>query len=48
MERKKNFQSVTQREFLLNYFGGTTEYGKNIKEWIKHLNLEDIKETLLE
>ncbi|OGY64720.1 MAG: hypothetical protein A3J53_02380 [Candidatus Harrisonbacteria bacterium RIFCSPHIGHO2_02_FULL_40_20] len=45
---KKNFQSVTQREFLLNYFGGTTEYGKNIKEWIKHLNLEDIKETLLE
>jgi len=32
---KKNFPSVTQREFLLDFFGGEKKYKKEIKDWLK-------------
>ncbi len=32
---KKNYPSVTQREFLLNVFGGENNYKKHIKEYLK-------------
>ena len=45
---KKNFPSVTQREFLLEFFGGTDGYQKEIKTWLKELDLKAIKELILE
>jgi putative transposase len=47
---KKNFPSVTQREFLLDFFGGEKKYKKEIMEWLKekNKNLPKIKEVLLE
>jgi len=47
---KKNFPSVTQREFLLNFFGGAEKYKKETAEWLKEKssNLEKIKEVVLE
>ncbi len=44
----KNFPSVTQREFLLNFLGESTQYKKDIFNWLKELNLEDIKPSTLE
>ena len=42
---KKNFPSVTQRGFLLKFFGGEKGYEKNIKEWLKDLSeARDLKE----
>lgn len=32
---KKNFPSVTQREFLLEYFGGEEGYKKDLKRWLE-------------
>ncbi len=32
---KKNFPSVTQREFLLEYFGGEKGYGRDLKRWLE-------------
>lgn len=44
---KKNFPSVTRREFLLKFFGGENKYGVAIKDWLK--DLEDLpREILLE
>ncbi|MBU1179301.1 transposase [Patescibacteria group bacterium] len=42
---KKNFPSVTQREFLLDFFGGAEKYKKETKEWLKEKdkNFEEIK-----
>ena len=47
---KKNFPSVTNRAFLLEYFGGHEEYIKNIEEWLNDFDLEDenLKPMLLE
>jgi len=47
---KKNFPSVTQREFLLDFFGGKEKYKKETKEWLKDKskNLEKIIEVILE
>jgi len=45
---KKNFPSVTQRDFLLEFFGGTDGYRRNFEEWIKGLELQSIKDLLLE
>ena len=39
---KKNFPSVTQREFLLEYFGGEEGYKNDIKTWLE--NFEGIRE----
>ncbi|MFC1756548.1 transposase [Patescibacteria group bacterium] len=47
---KKNFPSITQREFLLDFFGGKEKYKKETKEWLKNQaeNKENIQEILLE
>ena len=46
---KKNFPSVTQREFLLDFFNGAEKYKKETKEWLKDIpkNSEKIKEITL-
>lgn len=41
---KNNFPSVTQREFLMKFFNGPQEYKKQITEWLKTLNTENIQE----
>ena len=45
---KKNFSSVTSREFLLEFFGGPTEYKKATVKWLQEIDLEEIKEVVLE
>lgn len=45
---KKNFPSVTNREFLTEVFGGEKEYEKSIKQWLKNLELEEIRNIILE
>lgn len=44
----KNFPSVTQREFLNEFFGGPKEYRKAIGDWLKNLELESIEKVVLE
>lgn len=45
---KKNFASATQREFLLEFFGDSKKYKKDITSWLKNLNLEIIADVMLE
>lgn len=45
---KKNFPSVTQREFLMEFWGGPEEYRKSIIKWLEELDLEEIKPIILE
>jgi len=45
---KKNFPSVTQRDFLLEFFGGTKGYEDKIKNWLKNLDVNDLGKTTLE
>lgn len=45
---RKNFPSVTQRDFLLKFFGGTMGYDNEIKNWLKDLNLEAISDIIIE
>lgn len=45
---KKNFPSVTQRGFLLEVFGGTKKYEQGIEQWLKELELQSIKDFILE
>src|SRR3989344_4798418 len=45
---KKNFPSVTQRDFLLEFFGGTKGYEDKIKNWLKDLGFDSINELALE
>ncbi|MBI5306012.1 transposase [Candidatus Wolfebacteria bacterium] len=45
---KNNFPSVTQREFLLGFFKGHDGYKNNMKEWLKELDIWEIKKTILE
>ncbi|MBU1091793.1 transposase [Patescibacteria group bacterium] len=47
---KKNFPSVTQREFLLDFFGGEKKYKEETKDWLKNRtkNLAKIKEVALD
>lgn len=45
---KNNFPSITQREFLLESFGGHQEYKQSINHWLRDSNLEDISDFLLE
>jgi len=45
---KKNFPSVTQRDFLLKVFGGVEKYERSIKQYLKNLNLENIEDIILE
>ena len=36
---EKNFPSVTQRELLLEFFGGEKGYEKSLKNWLKKSNV---------
>ncbi len=47
---KKNFPSVTSREFLLQFFGGESQYKKDIATWMKgrEKHLARVKEVALE
>ncbi len=45
---KKNFPSVTQREFLLDFFKGTEQYKKDTLKWLEEMDLEEIKDSTLE
>jgi len=47
---KKNFPSVTQREFLLDFYGGSEKYKKETKDWLKNIPAKstEIKEILME
>ena len=45
---KKNFPSVTQRDFLLKFFGGPKNYKIKINKWLKEMNLTEIKNLILE
>jgi len=45
---KKNFPSVTQREFLLEFFEGPEQYKKDTIKWLKEMDLEEIKDLTLE
>lgn len=45
---KKNFPSVTQREFLLDFFGGTKGYEDRVKSWLENLDLDGLKQISLE
>ncbi len=44
----KNFPSVTQREFLNDYFGDSKKYTTEIHNWLKNMELENIRSILLE
>jgi len=46
---KKNFPSVTQREFLLNFFGREKKYKKETIEWLKEKskNLELLSKNIM-
>ena len=41
---KKNFSSVTQRQFLLKCLGGEKKYKESTVEWLKEMNKEKLKE----
>lgn len=45
---KKNFPSITQREFLLEFFDGEEGFKKDIKKWLKELDLESVSDVSLE
>ena len=45
---KKNFPSVTSRNFLGKYLGGTAQYRKHALEWIQGMNFDDIKKLSLD
>ncbi len=45
---KKNFPSVTQRDFLLKFFGGSVQYKKDMTNWLKNMNIEEIGDLVLE
>ena len=44
----KNFPSITNRTFLLEVFGGEKSYNKSIKKWLEDLELETIRDVILE
>jgi len=44
----KNFPSVTQRGVILSLFGGPKGYQNSVKDWLGEMDLEDIREVILE
>ena len=45
----KNFPSVTQREFLSEFFGGETGYKKSFEAWVRNMDCSAIDDkTALE
>lgn len=45
---KKNFPSISQREFLMKFFGGPKQYKEDMTNYFKTLDLEDIQDICLE
>lgn len=45
---RKNFPSLTQREFLLKVFKGSTNYKRMVASWLKEMDLSSIKNVMLE
>ncbi len=45
---KKNFPSITHREFLTKIIGGTKQYNQNVADWVKEPKVELIREILLD
>ncbi len=45
---KKNFPSITSREFLSKFFGGPQQYRKDTIKWLKNLDLSSIEDIALE
>lgn len=45
---KKNFPSITSREFLFKFFGGPEQYKNQTIRWLKDLNLQGIQDITLE
>jgi len=45
---KKNFPSITQRDFLSKFLGKDNELKKNTENWLKEIQMERIKEIILE
>ncbi len=45
---KKNIPSVTRREFLLDFFGGHGGYKRSLESWLKELDIEAMRELILE
>jgi len=45
---KKNFPSVTQRDFLLGFFDGPEQYKKDVLRWLKEIEIDQIKDLVLE
>ncbi len=43
-----NFPSVTQRNFLMEFFGGPKGYKNSIKQWLREIELENIQDMSLE
>jgi putative transposase len=45
---KQNFPSVTNRDFLMEFFKGSGGYEKQFIGWLKEMELESMKDVLLE
>jgi len=45
---KKNFPSVSQRDFFGDIYGGEEKYRALFKKWLTEMNLEETEEILLE
>ena len=44
----RNFPSVTQRDMLLDFFGGHDKYKESINGWIEQLDMETIQDLILD
>jgi putative transposase len=45
---EKNFPSVTNREFLSDVFGGQEKYKKDMRKWLKEMEIYNIQDIILE
>lgn len=43
-----NFPSITQREFLLEVFGGEEKYKKSVTQYLKDIDFQKIKNVIIE
>ena len=44
----KNFPSVTDRKLLLDVFGGEEKYKQSINKWLKEMEIDNMRELVLE
>jgi len=45
---EKNFASVTDRKFFLDFFGGNAGYARKVRSMLRNLSLEEIRGVVLE